>query len=292
MKQYLNLVDRILKEGVKKDNRTGTPAYSLFGLIFEHDMKNGFPLLTTKKIPTKTLMVELEFFIKGYTDKQWLKERGCKIWDEWCNPKKVSYGHDEATRKKMFEERDLGPIYGFQWRHFGADYHGPAPTIDYANEGIDQLANMVKSIKNNPNDRRMIVDSWNPKDEPQMALPPCHVYYQVYASNNKLDLLWVQRSVDVMLGLPFNIASYALLLELLCKETNRKPGKLTGCLGDTHIYENHLEAATLQLSRDPEKYKLPTIEFPNFKSIFDWQYSDTKINGYKNYDPIKMQIAI
>lgn len=290
MQSYLNIVKKILDEGVEKTDRTGTGTIAIAGAMFEHDMSDGFPLLTTKKMPFKVMVAELEFFIKGLTDKQWLIDRNCHIWDEWCNPKKVAYAHDEETKQKMAEERDLGAIYGYQWRHFNNLYQDY--NTDYSGQGIDQLKNIIETIKNNPNDRRMIVMAWNPVMLDEMALPPCHYGFQVIVLDGKLNLLWNQRSVDTMLGLPFNIASYATLLHLLSKETGLKEGKLVGFLADVHIYKNHLDGAKEQLARDPNKYKLPSIQTNNFKSIFDWQYTDTELIGYESYDRIQFPIAV
>lgn len=251
-------------------------------------MADGFPLLTTKKMRYEGVFSELEFFIKGLTNKRWLQERNNHIWDEWCNPEKVPYGHDEETKRKMFDEPDLGPIYGFQWRHFGAEYKGLG--IDYAGHGVDQLTSVVKAIKNNPTDRRMVVSSWNPAQLKQMGLPPCHYSFQVDVLDGKLHLSWNQRSVDLMLGLPFNIASYATLLHLLAKETGYKEGKLIGNLGDTQIYLNHLPGAEEQLSRTP--CTLPSLETKHFTSIFDWQYIGTKVINYQHHPFIKFPIAV
>ncbi|MEK6857792.1 MAG: thymidylate synthase, partial [Nanoarchaeota archaeon] len=231
MKAYLDIVQNILENGVEKGDRTGTGTLSVFGVKFEHDMEKGFPAVTTKKIFFRSLLVELEFFIKGYTDKRWLQERKCTIWDEWANPQKTPYGHDLESLVKMKDESDLGPIYGFQWRHYGANYEGVFS--DYEGKGVDQLKEVIKLIKNKPDDRRMIVTAWNPMQMDQMALPACHYGFQCYVGDGKLNLAWNQRSVDTMLGLPFNIASYAMLLHLIAKETNLKEGKLVGFLGDT-----------------------------------------------------------
>ncbi|MEK7097364.1 MAG: thymidylate synthase, partial [Patescibacteria group bacterium] len=206
MQNYLNIVKKVLDEGVKKTNRTGTDTIAIAGAMFEHDMSKGFPLLTTKKMPYKVIASELEFFIKGITDKQWLQERNNHIWDEWAYPQKAPYAHDAESQKRMKEERDLGPIYGFQWRHFNAPYH--SFDTDYASQGTDQLKRVVDKLKTDPNDRRMIVMAWNPLALQDMALPPCHYGFQVTVIDNKINLLWNQRSVDTMLGLPFNIASY------------------------------------------------------------------------------------
>lgn len=290
MQAYHRIIDTIMREGELKSNRTGTDALTVAGLMFEHDMARGFPLLTTKKMSLRLIATELEFFIKGITDKQWLQERNNHIWDEWAMPTKAPYGHDEASKKRMLDERDLGPIYGFQWRHFNAPYADYA--TDYAGQGIDQLKKVVDTLKTNPNDRRMIVSAWNPSMMSQMGLPPCHYAFQVTVINGKLNLLWNQRSVDTMLGLPFNIASYGLLLHLLAKESGLKEGKLVGFLADVHIYVNHTDGAQEQLSRDPEKYPLPHIETKEFSSIFDWTSEHSKIVGYESYPKIELPIAI
>ena len=288
MDAYLRLVQHILEKGERKENRTGVPALTLPGMIFEHDLSTGFPLLTTKKIPFRLIASELQFFIQGRTDKRWLQEQENHIWDEWCNPEKVPYGHDPETKKNMREERDLGPIYGFQWRHFGATYKG----YDHSHtaEGVDQLQKVVQSLKTNPQDRRMIVSAWNPLQLQQMALPPCHYQFQVTVINGKLNLLWSQRSVDTMLGLPFNIASYALLLHLLSQETGLQEGRLTGFLGDVHIYENHVGGAQEQLLRKPKM--LPRIKTENFTSIFSWDYRQTQLEGYDSHPRIAFEVAV
>jgi len=290
MKNYHDIVEKVLKEGVQKDDRTGTGVIAIAGAMFEHDMSKGFPLLTTKKMPFNIIATELEFFIKGITDKEWLKDRKCHIWDEWCNPKKVAYGHDEETKQNMMNERDLGAVYGFQWRHYNAPYLNY--DSDYTDQGVDQLKNLVELLKTDPNSRRMIVNAWNPSMLDYMALPPCHYCFQVTVTDGKLNLLWNQRSVDVMLGLPFNIASYAILLHLLAKEAGLKEGKLVGFLGDVHIYNNHVEGAKLQMTRDPELHPLCKIKTDTFTSIFDWKATDTKKKGYKSFDRITFDIAV
>jgi len=288
MKAYLDIVQKILDKGFRKTNRTGVDALSIAGTMFEHDMADGFPLLTTKKVPFKMVRSELEFFIRGITDKEWLREQKNSIWDEWCSPDVVPYGNDEQTKTKMMNERELGPIYGWQWRNFGAKYtsYNTAPQ----GQGIDQLQKLVHTLKTNPDDRRMIVSAWNPCDLHRMALPPCHYSFQVTVIDGKLNLLWNQRSVDVALGLPFNIASYGCLLHLLAKEANLGEGKLIGFLGDTHIYINHINAISIQLVRQPKA--LPRIKTENFKSIFDWHYDDTVVEGYDPHPAIKFEIAV
>ncbi len=288
MESYLKIVRKIVDEGIEKTDRTGTGTIAVAGVMFEHDMSTGFPLVTTKRVAKKTMAVELEFFIKGYTDKQWLNERGCHIWDEWANPQIVPYGHDDETKKRMVLERDLGPVYGFQWRHFGASYKGYQGNYD--GQGIDQLANIVRSLKEKPDDRRMVISAWNPTQLSQMALAPCHYSVQVTVLENRLNLMWNQRSVDTMVGLPFNIASYGLLLHLLAKEANLQEGRLVGFLGDTHIYKNHVELARTQLSRKP--FPLPTVKTENFTSIFEWDHAKTKFENYQHHPSIKFDIAI
>lgn len=288
MKAYLDIVQEILTTGKQKSNRTGIDTIAIPGAMFKHDMSEGFPLITTKKVPYGLVRSELEFFIKGITDKKWLQDRNNHIWDEWCSPLKVAYGTDKETKKKMFNERELGPIYGFQWRHFNAEYKGY--NHNYQGEGVDQLANLVNKIKTNPQDRRMIVSAWNPKRLSEMALPPCHYAFQVTVIDDKVNLIWQQRSVDVALGLPFNIASYATLLHLIAKEANLEEGTLVGQLADTHIYSNHINGLKEQLQRKP--YDLPKIETSNFTSIFDWEYKDTKLTEYKSHPKINFDIAV
>jgi thymidylate synthase len=290
MQEYLRLVKKVLDKGSKKKNRTEYDTLALPGATFRHDMPEGFPLLTTKKMPYKLIKTELEFFIKGITDKKWLQDRDNHIWDEWANPKKAPYGHSEEVKQRMKKERDLGPVYGFQWRHFNADYYDY--DTDYNEKGKDQLKEVVDKLDENPNSRRMVVSAWNPAQMDKMALPPCHYGFQVNIIGERLHLFWNQRSVDVMLGLPFNIASYATLLHLLAQESGYKEGQLVGHLGDTHIYENHIEGAKKQLDRDPEKYDLPKIETNNFTSIFNWSYEDTKLKNYESYPKINFDIAV
>ena len=290
MRAYLDIVEKIIKEGKLESTRTGVKAYTIAGAMFEHDMSKGFPLLTTKKTPFRLVATELEFFINGITDKKWLQDKNNHIWDEWAKPQLAPYGHDEESKKKMLEERDLGPIYGFQWRHFNAPYKDY--DTGYTGQGVDQIKKVIETLKNSPRDRRMIVSAWNPQQFGEMALPPCHYSFQVTVIDGKLNLLWNQRSVDTMLGLPFNIASYALLLHLLAKESGLKEGKLVGFLADVHIYENHLDGAKEQLTRDPEKFPLPNIETENWQSIFDWHAENTKLLNYQSYDRIVFEIAI
>ena len=288
MKSYISIVQKILSDGIRKQNRTGVDTISIPGMLFEHDMTTGFPLLTTKRVPFRLVASELEFFLKGITDKEWLKSRDNHIWDEWCSPDVVAYSHDTTTKKKMKEERELGPIYGFQWRNFGASYvsHNHKPD----SQGVDQLKVLVETLKKDPQSRRMIVSCWNPQDLEKMAIPPCHYAFQVIVTENKLHLLWNQRSVDVALGLPFNIASYGLLLHLLAKEANVEEGRLVGFLADTHIYVNHIDGLKEQITREPRK--LPKISQSQWSSIFDWQYTDSKVEGYDPHQRIGFEVAV
>lgn len=289
MQQYLDIVSTILRDGVKKENRTGIPRLSIPSTTFEHDMSEGFPLLTTKKVSLRNVASELELFIKGITDKRWLQERNNHIWDHWCSPAIIPYATDEKTKQLMREERDLGPIYGWQWRHFGAKYEGFDK--DYEGEGVDQFQRMLTMLKDDPTSARIYVSAWNPLDEDKMALLPCHYGFQVTVAENTLHLNWQQRSIDVPIGLPYNIASYGLLLHLLAKETGYKEGKLTGQLGDTHIYENQLSGIKQQLSRVPRR--LPIIQTEDFSGIEAWEYTQSKVKEYNPHPAIKFgEVAV
>jgi thymidylate synthase len=288
MKVYLDLVRRILDEGTVKENRTGVDAITVPGAMIDHDMADGFPLLTTKFVPFQLVASELEFFVRGITDKNWLQERGNHIWDDWARQDTVPYGHSEKQRAAMRAERDLGPVYGWQWRHFGAKYVAyDKPPEGY---GVDQLQSVVDTLKNNPSDRRMIVSAWNPVDKPMMGLPPCHFCWQVTVVKGKLNLLWNIRSVDVAIGMPFNIASYALLLHLLAKQSGFEEGHLVGFCADTHIYVNHVDGLKEQMSREP--FPLPTIRTDRFTSIFNWEYTDTILQEYQRHPKIRFDIAV
>ena len=283
--KYLDLVKKILNEGVSKPTRTGINAITIAGHYIEHDMMEGFPLLTTKKVAFKSMKVELEGFIKGIRDKQWFKDRGCTIWNEWCNPKKVKYGNDEASKLAMASENDLGSIYGVQWRAF-SDPQNPS-------HSVDQLKSIVDKLKTNPNDRRMICSAWNPLALDEMALPPCHMLWQVVITGNELNLSWTQRSVDTALGLPFNISSYALLLQLLAGYSGFRPGKLIGFLSDVHIYENQVEAMHQQLDRTPYA-KLPSVltSVKDDDTIFDWTHDKTILCDYECHPSISIPLAV
>jgi thymidylate synthase len=281
MKAYKDYLQYVLDNGVMTANRTGINTLACSGYMLKHDMKDGFPLLTTKKMGIKNIASELEMFIKGIQDKRWLQERNNHIWDEWCNPKKVPYGNDEETKAKMMAEPDLGPIYGKQWVCFNGD-----------SEKGNQLKNVIEMIKKDPTSRRLIVSAWNPLQLDQMALPPCHVGFELlcYPEQGTMDIIWAQRSCDSFLGVPYDLASYALLLTLICKETGYTPGSVYGMLGSCHIYENHLDVVKEQLSRPT--HKLPTIEIENWKSIWDWQYTDVKLLNYESEGKLVGAIAV
>ena len=298
MQAYLDILADIYNNCKDvRQNRTGIPDIGLgYGATFVHDMSMGFPLITTKKMGLKNIATELEFFIRGITDKKWLQDRKCKIWNEWANPVKVEQEYNmkihmleeggplTAAQKQIVRnsvmdyERDLGPIYGFQWRHFGGEYQwnlnriekNPSDNYNPDKPGVDQVRIAIDKLKNNPNDRRIIVSAWNPTDFAQMALPPCHVMHQLIVRDGRLNLIWTQRSCDMFLGIPYNIASYALLLLLYAKESGLKPGVLKGEFHDAHIYTNHLDQVREQLTRTP--HKLPTVEIPdeNWRGMLNW----------------------
>ena len=281
MKAYLDYLNYILENGVWTQNRTGVDTLTCSGYMLVHNMKDGFPLLTTKKMGIKNIASELEMFIKGITDKRFLQERNNHIWDEWCNPKKVPYGTDEETKSKMKAETDLGPIYGSQWVCFNGD-----------SEKGNQLKNLIETIKKDPTSRRLIVSAWNPLKLDEMALPPCHLGFEVlcYPEQKIMDIIWAQRSCDSGLGIPYDLASYALLLTLLCKETGYTPGKVIGMLGNCHIYKNQIDTLKEQITRPT--HKLPTIEIENFTNIWDWKYTDVKLLNYESEGRLDMPIAV
>ena len=264
MKQYLDILERILKEGTQKDDRTGTGTLSIFGTQSRYDLSKGFPLLTTKKLYLKGIIYELLWFLKGSTNIKFLQENNVHIWDEWAD-----------------EQGELGPVYGHQWRSW-PDYDGGT---------IDQIQYVVDQIKNNPNSRRMIVSAWNVAEVNKMALPPCHTIFQFYVADGRLSLQLYQRSADTFLGVPFNIASYALLCMMMAQVCGLKPGEFIHTTGDTHLYLNHLEQARLQLTREPRP--LPTMKInPAVKSIFDFKYEDFELTGYAPHPHIKAEVSV
>ena len=281
MKAYLDYLQYVLDNGVMTANRTGVNTLACSGYMLKHDMKDGFPLLTTKKMGIKNIASELEMFIKGIQDKRWLQERNNHIWDEWCNPQKVPYANDEVTKEKMKLEDDLGKIYGFQWRKFNDN-----------TETGDQLKNVIETIKKDPTSRRLIISAWNPNQLHEMALPPCVIGYEFicYPETNTIDIIWAQRSVDSFLGLPFDFAEAALFLMLVCKETGYTAGKVIGMLGNCHIYQNCIEQVKEQLTRTP--HKLPTVEITNWTSIWDWHYTDFELKNYESDGKLPASVAV
>ena len=264
MKQYLNMLNRILTEGVRKEDRTGTGTLSIFGHQERYDLQNGFPLLTTKKLHLKSIIYELLWFLKGDTNVHYLQEHGVRIWNEWAD-----------------EQGELGPVYGHQWRSWP----------DYKGGTIDQIQLVVDTLKHNPDSRRMMVSAWNVAEVNDMALPPCHTMFQFYVAEGRLSLQLYQRSADTFLGVPFNIASYALLLQMMAQVTGFEPGEFIHTTGDTHLYLNHLEQARLQLTRTPRA--LPRMRLnPEVKSIFDFQYDDFVLEGYAPWDHIKAEVSV
>ena len=264
MKQYLDLLQHVLDHGVLKEDRTGTGTHSVFGYQMRFDLQNGFPLLTTKKLHLKSIIHELLWFLKGDTNVKYLQANGVRIWNEWAD-----------------ENGDLGHIYGYQWRSWP----------DYDGGHIDQIKEAIDTLQNNPDSRRIIVSAWNVADLPQMNLPPCHAFFQFYVANGKLSLQLYQRSADIFLGVPFNIASYALLLMMVAQVTGLEAGDFVHTLGDAHIYNNHIEQVREQLSREPRA--LPTMKLnPNVKSIFDFKYEDFELTDYNPHPHIAGKVAV
>jgi thymidylate synthase len=264
MRQYLDLLRHVLDKGVKKDDRTGVGTLSVFGYQMRFDLGVGFPLLTTKKLHLKSIIYELLWFLKGDTNIKYLQEHGVSIWDEWAD-----------------EDGELGPIYGAQWRSWKAS----------DGRSIDQISNVIDQIKSNPNSRRLIVSAWNVGELERMALPPCHVLFQFYVAGGKLSCHLYQRSADIFLGLPFNIASYCLLTMMVAQVCDLKPGEFIHTLGDAHLYLNHIEQARLQLTRKP--YPLPQMKInPQVKSVFDFGYEDFELIGYQAHPHIKAEVAV
>lgn len=264
MKQYQDLLSRILSEGIKKEDRTGTGTISVFGHQARYNLEDGFPLLTTKKLHLKSIIYELLWFLKGDTNIKYLKDHGVSIWDEWAD-----------------ENGELGPVYGHQWRSW-PDYNGGT---------IDQISNVVEMIKHNPDSRRMIVNAWNVAEVDNMALPPCHTMFQFYVANGKLSLQLYQRSADTFLGVPFNIASYALLLQMVAQVTGLQPGEFVHTTGDTHLYLNHIEQAKLQLTRTPRPLPRMIIN-PDIKDLFSFDYDDFQLEGYDPHPHIKAAVSV
>lgn len=264
MQQYTDLLKHVLENGIKKEDRTGTGTLSVFGYQMRFDLADGFPVVTTKKLHLRSIIHELLWFLKGSTNVKYLQENGVRIWNEWAD-----------------EDGELGPIYGYQWRSWP----------DYKGGHIDQISQVIESIKHNPNSRRHIVSAWNVGAIDDMNLPPCHILFQFYVANGKLSCQLYQRSADIFLGVPFNIASYALLLQMIAQVTGLEAGTFVHTLGDAHIYLNHIEQSKLQISRTP--YKLPIMKInPKVKNIFDFKFEDFELVGYKAHPHIKGAISV
>lgn len=264
MKQYIDLLQQVIAEGVRKDDRTGTGTISIFGHQSRYNLADGFPMLTTKKLHLKSIIHELLWFLKGDTNVKYLQENGVRIWNEWAD-----------------ENGDLGHVYGYQWRSWP----------DYDGGFIDQIAEAEATIRTNPDSRRIIVSAWNVADISNMALPPCHAFFQFYVADGKLSLQLYQRSADIFLGVPFNIASYALLLQMMAQVTGLQAGEFIHTLGDAHIYTNHLEQVQLQLAREPKKLPQMVIN-PEVKSIFDFSFNDFQLQGYDPHPHIKGEVSV
>ena len=264
MKQHLDLLKRITTEGTQKGDRTGTGTISIFGNQMRFNLDDGFPLLTTKKLHLKSIIYELLWFLKGDTNVKYLQDNGVRIWNEWAD-----------------KDGNLGPVYGYQWRSW-PDHNGGH---------IDQISNVIEQIKHNPDSRRLIVSAWNVADIDTMKLPPCHCLFQFYVANGRLSLQLYQRSADTFLGVPFNIASYALLLMMIAQVTGLKPGEFIHTTGDTHLYLNHLEQVKLQLTREPRPLPKMIIN-PDVKDIFDFKYEDFTLEGYDAWPHIKGDVAV
>lgn len=264
MRQYLDLLNRIMTEGVDRGDRTGTGTRSVFGHQMRFDLRDGFPLLTTKKLHLKSIIYELLWFLKGDTNVKYLQDNGVRIWNEWARP-----------------DGDLGHIYGYQWRSWP----------DYDGGHIDQIKEVIESIRNTPESRRLIVSAWNVADLPGMALPPCHILFQFYVADGRLSLMLYQRSADCFLGVPFNIASYALLLMMVAQVTGLEPGEFIHTLGDTHIYHNHFDQVRIQLERDPRPLPKMILN-PEVRDIFDFRYEDFTLEDYNPHPHIKGTVAV
>ncbi len=264
MRQYLDLLNHILENGVDKNDRTGTGTRSVFGHQMRFDLADGFPLVTTKKVHLKSIIYELLWFLNGDTNVKYLQDNGVRIWNEWADP-----------------DGNLGHIYGYQWRSW-PDYNGGH---------IDQISQVISDIKNNPDSRRIIVSAWNVADLPNMNLPPCHAFFQFYVADGRLSLQLYQRSADCFLGVPFNIASYALLLQMMAQVCGLQPGEFVHTTGDTHIYSNHFDQVRLQLTRQPRPLPRMILN-PDVKDIFGFRYEDFRLEGYDPYPAIKGQVSV
>lgn len=280
MRAYLDLLQHILDHGRDRGDRTGTGTRGVFGHQMRFDLRAGFPLVTTKKLHVKSIINELVWFLSGRTDNQWLIDHGVTIWNEWATPEQCArFGRGAG---------ELGPVYGHQWRNFGATRLDDG---SYAKDGVDQIRWVLDEIKRNPNSRRLIVTGWNPQEQDQVALPPCHTLFQFYVQDGELSCQLYQRSADTFLGVPFNIASYALLTCLIAHVSGLKPGDFVHTLGDAHLYNNHLDLARLQLSREVRPLPQLTLN-PELKDLFAFRFEDVSITGYDPHPGIKAPVAV
>jgi len=277
---YLDLIRYVRDHGTEKGDRTGTGTRSHFGAQLRFDLSDGFPLLTTKKVHMKSITYELFWFLKGDTHVKYLQDNGVRIWNEWSTA--------EQTARFGRPEGELGPIYGHQWRNYGAS---KKPDGSYNQDGVDQIVEVIEQIKNNPNSRRLIVSGWNPVEATQVALPPCHTLFQFFVADGKLSCQLYQRSADLFLGVPFNIASYSLLTHMIAQVCDLEVGEFIWTGGDCHLYQNHIEQVNEQLSR--EAYELPTLWLnPDIKDIFDFTFDDIRVENYKSHPAIKAPVAV
>ena len=277
---YLDLIRYVRDHGTEKGDRTGTGTRSHFGAQLRFDLSDGFPLLTTKKVHMKSITYELFWFLKGDTHVKYLQDNGVRIWNEWSTA--------EQTARFGRPEGELGPIYGHQWRNYGAS---KKPDGSYNQDGVDQIVEVIEQIKNNPNSRRLIVSGWNPAEATQVALPPCHTLFQFFVADGKLSCQLYQRSADLFLGVPFNIASYSLLTHMIAQVCDLEVGEFIWTGGDCHLYQNHTEQVNEQLSR--EAYELPTLWLnPDIKDIFDFTFDDIRVENYKSHPAIKAPVAV
>lgn len=280
MRQYIELLRAILERGTPKTDRTGTGTLSLFGYQMRFDLSAGFPLVTTKKVHLRSIVHELLWFVRGETNVRPLQEAGVSIWDEWATP--------EQTARFGRAPGDLGPVYGHQWRNFGASQK---PDGAYERDGVDQLAELLRQLRERPDSRRLIVTGWNPRESDQVALPPCHTLFQLYVAEGRLSCQLYQRSGDVFLGVPFNIASYALLTQMIAQVTGFALGEFIHTFGDVHLYSNHVEQAKLQLTREPRP--LPTMHLdPSATDLFAFRYEHFRLEGYDPHPAIKAEVAV
>jgi thymidylate synthase len=280
VRQYLDLLSRILDEGRDREDRTGTGTRAVFGHQMRFDLREGFPLLTTKKLHVKSILHELLWFLRGETHVASLQAAGVRIWDEWATP--------EQTARFGRSAGDLGPVYGHQWRNFGATR---LPDGSYASDGVDQIARLLEQIRSNPSSRRLLVTGWNPREADEVALPPCHTLFQLYVQDGELSCQLYQRSGDVFLGVPFNIASYALLTLMIAHVSGLRAGDFVHTLGDAHLYKNHLDQARLQLERAPRP--LPRFVLnPAARDLFAFQFEDFSLEGYDPHPHIKAEVSI